>query len=303
MDAEKYLHDLTAPQREAATHVDGPMLIIAGAGSGKTRVITRRVAYLISLGIPPYSIAALTFTNKAAGEMKSRVSALAGRPLHDFGRFEQPWSMICTFHSLCLRALKHFAPRINLAPDFSVFDSSDQTKLIKEAIKLLDLSATNFPASAVHGAISNAKNKLVTAEAFAQHEGDFYHRTVARIFTKYQKLLDQNNALDFDDLLLRTANAFRDFPEVLAQVQSRFQYLMVDEYQDTNYAQYVIAHAIAMRHRNICVVGDPDQSIYACAARTFRLSSTSRKIIPTPESFGSSRITAPRRKFSTSLRA
>ncbi len=263
MDVEKYLHDLTAPQREAATHVDGPLLIIAGAGSGKTRVITRRVAYLISLGIPPYSIAAITFTNKAAGEMKSRVSALAGRPLHDFGRFEQPWSMICTFHSLCLRILKHFAAQINLAPDFSIFDASDQTKLVKEAIKLLDLSSTNFAPSSVHGTISNAKNKLITAEAFAQSEGDFYHRTVARIFTKYQKLLDQNNALDFDDLLLRTAHALRDFPDVLAEVQERFQYLMVDEYQDTNYVQYVLAHAIALRHRNICVVGDPDQSIYA----------------------------------------
>lgn len=263
LSSEQLLDDLTAPQREAATHVDGPLLIVAGAGSGKTRVITRRVAYLVSQGIPANSILAITFTNKAAGEMKERISALLDRPLRDFGRLDQPWPTICTFHSLCLRILRHYAARVGLPTNFSIYDSADQNKLIKEAIKALDISSTNFSPSTVHATISNAKNQLITAAAFAQNAGDFYQRTVARIFTKYQQLLQQNNALDFDDLMLRTAHAFRDFPDVLKELQERFQYLLIDEYQDTNHAQYVIAHALALRHRNICVVGDPDQSIYA----------------------------------------
>jgi DNA helicase-2/ATP-dependent DNA helicase PcrA len=243
--------------------VDGPLLIVAGAGSGKTRVITRRVAHLVAQGIPAASILAITFTNKAAGEMKERVGHVMGRPVRDFGRLEQPWPMICTFHSLCLRVLRHYAPRVGLRPNFSVFDTADQTKLIKDALKALEISSTNFPPSTVHGTISNAKNQLADAAAFAQAAGDFYQRTVARVFTKYQQLLEQNNALDFDDLLLRTAQAFRDHAEVLAELQDRYTYLLIDEYQDTNHAQYIIAHALAQKHRNLCVVGDPDQSIYA----------------------------------------
>jgi DNA helicase-2/ATP-dependent DNA helicase PcrA len=263
LNSEQLLDDLTPPQRQAVTHVDGPLLIVAGAGSGKTRVITRRVAYLVGQGIPANSILAITFTNKAAGEMKQRISSLLDRPLRDFGRLEQPWPTICTFHSLCLRVLRHYAARIGLPPNFSIYDSADQTKLIKEAIKTLEISTTNFSPSTVHATISNAKNQLVPAAAFAQNAGDFYQRTVARIFTKYQQLLQQNNALDFDDLMLRTAHAFRDHPDILRELQDRFQYLLIDEYQDTNHAQYVIAHALALRHQNICVVGDPDQSIYA----------------------------------------
>jgi DNA helicase-2/ATP-dependent DNA helicase PcrA len=263
LQTEQLLADLTPPQRQAVTHVDGPLLIVAGAGSGKTRVITRRVAYLIGQGIPASSILAITFTNKAAGEMKQRISSLLDRPLRDFGRLDQPWSTICTFHSLCLRILRHYAPQIGLPANFSIYDSADQTKLIKEAIKTLDISSTNFTPSTIHATISNAKNQLIPADAFAQNAGDFYQRAVARIYTKYQQLLTQNNALDFDDLLLRTAHSFRDHPTVLRELQDRFQYLLIDEYQDTNHAQYVIAHALAQRHRNICVVGDPDQSIYA----------------------------------------
>jgi len=262
-DNAKLLEDLTEPQREAVKHVDGPLLIVAGAGSGKTRVITRRVAYLIGLGIPQSSILAITFTNKAAGEMKHRISTLLDKPLRDFGRLDQHWATICTFHSLCLRVLRHYAPQLGLPGNFSIYDSADQTKLIKEAVKTLDMSGTNFTPSTVHATISNAKNQLVPAAAFAQNAGDFYQRQVARIYTKYQQLLNQNNALDFDDLLLRTAHAFRDHPAILRELQDRFQYLLIDEYQDTNHAQYVIAHALALRHRNICVVGDPDQSIYA----------------------------------------
>jgi DNA helicase-2/ATP-dependent DNA helicase PcrA len=261
--SQELLSDLTEEQKQAATHVDGPLLIVAGAGSGKTRVITRRVGYLISLGIPAPSILGITFTNKAAGEMKSRIGTVIGRTIRDFGRLEQPWPTICTFHSLCLRILRHYAERIDLPSNFSIFDSSDQSKLIKEALKTLEISSTNFPPSSIHAAISNAKNQLIDAEAFARDTGDFYQRTVARIYTKYQKLLTKNNALDFDDLLLKTAYAFRAHPDILRELQDRYQYILIDEYQDTNHAQYVIAHALALKHRNLCVVGDPDQSIYA----------------------------------------
>jgi DNA helicase-2/ATP-dependent DNA helicase PcrA len=263
VENDSLLEDLTEPQRAAATHVDGPLLIIAGAGSGKTRVLTRRVAYLIGQGIPATSILAITFTNKAAGEMKQRIGALLDRPLRDFGRLDQPWPIICTFHSLCLRILRHYAAQVSLPTNFSVYDSSDQTKLVKEAMQILQISSTNFTPGTVHGTISNAKNQLVSAEDFARTAHDFYNKTVARVYAKYQELLKQNNALDFDDLLLKTADAFRRHQTVLHELQDRFQYLLIDEYQDTNHAQYVIAHALAMRQRNICVVGDPDQSIYA----------------------------------------
>ncbi len=203
IEASQLLEDLTEPQRAAVQHVDGPLLIVAGAGSGKTRVITRRVAYLISQGIPPASILAITFTNKAAGEMKARVGTVLSRPLRDFGRLDQYWPTICTFHSLCLRVLRHFAPVIGLPSNFTIYDSGDQTKVVKEALKALDISNTNFAPGAVHGAISNAKNQLQSAEAYAQSAHDFYARTVARVYTKYQQLLTQNNALDFDDLLLK----------------------------------------------------------------------------------------------------
>ncbi len=257
------LADLTDNQRQAVTHVDGPLLIIAAAGSGKTRVITRRVAFLISLGVPAASILSITFTNKAAGEMKVRIARAVDRPIHDFGRLDQRWPTICTFHSLCLRILRHYATMIGLPTNFSIYDSSDQNRVMKEALKLLELSTTNFSPGAMHSTISNAKNQLVTAEAFSLAAGDFYSRTVARVYKKYQDLLKQNNALDFDDLLLRTTLALRDHPQMLAELQERFQYILIDEYQDTNHAQYVLAHALAMKHRNICVVGDPDQSIYA----------------------------------------
>ncbi|HEV8378840.1 MAG TPA: UvrD-helicase domain-containing protein, partial [Tepidisphaeraceae bacterium] len=255
LKAEDILADLTEAQREAVTHVDGPLLIIAGAGSGKTRVITRRVAYLLSLGIVPSSILAITFTNKAAGEMKSRIGASMDRPLRDFGKLDQPWPIICTFHSLGLRILRHFAEGIGLPGNFSVYDSSDQERALKEAIKAADLSKTNFPVSMVHAKISDAKNKLVSPESFASSAYEFQTKSIARVYKNYQKLLKQNNALDFDDLLLRPAYVFRDHPEILKELQQKFQYILIDEYQDTNHAQYVIAHSLALAHRNLCVVG------------------------------------------------
>jgi ATP-dependent DNA helicase UvrD/PcrA len=257
------LEDLTPAQSDAVTSVEGPVLVLAGPGSGKTRVITRRVAYLISLGIPPASILAITFTNKAAGEMKERIAKAVDRPMRDFGRLDQHWPTICTFHSLCLRILRHYAPQIGLPPNFSIFDSGDQNRLIKEAMKQLEIATTNFPPAMIHSKISNAKNQLQTPEAFAQSAGDFYSRTAARVYTKYQELLTQNNALDFDDLLMRTTLSLRDHSQMLRELQDRFTYILIDEYQDTNHVQYVLAHALALRHKNICVVGDPDQSIYA----------------------------------------
>ncbi len=257
------LKDLTEPQRMAVTHIDGPLLVIAAAGSGKTRVITRRVAYMMSVGIAPPSILAITFTNKAAGEMKQRISAASPRGVRDWGRLDQPWPTICTFHSLCLRILRHYATALSLAPNFSIYDSSDQTRLIKQAIAAAELSADNFSPGMVHGEISNAKNKLMGPDDYMRSAGQFHQRTIGRAYVKYQKLLEDNNALDFDDLLMRAVWAMRDHDDIREQLQDRFRYILIDEYQDTNHAQYVLAHVLASKHRNICVVGDPDQSIYA----------------------------------------
>ena len=257
------LDGLTAPQRAAVMHRDGPLLIIAAAGSGKTRVLTRRVAHLVREGVRPSQILAITFTNKAAGEMKERVAHVLGRKPYDFGRLDQGSPMVCTFHSLCLRILKFYAERVGLPPNFLIYDSSDQNKVVKEAIKTLEISSTNFQPSAVHARISNAKNQMLTAAEFAKRAGDFFDKQVARIYLKYQEMLDKASALDFDDLLLRAVAAMRDFPDVLAELQERFRYILIDEYQDTNRAQYLLTHAMAAKHRNICVVGDPDQSIYA----------------------------------------
>src|SRR5207248_4623561 len=232
LQTQDLLSDLTDAQREAATHVDGPLLIVAGAGSGKTRVLTRRVAYLAGLGIPASSILAITFTNKAAGEMKQRVSNVLDRPIRDFGKLDQRWPTICTFHSLCLRILRHYAEVIGLPTNFTIYDSADQTKVLKDALKALEISSTNFAPAMVHGTISKAKNELLSPEEFSRTAGDFYQRQVARIYVKYQEILKQNNALDFDDLLLRMAQAFRDHPTILRELQERFQYLLIDEYQD-----------------------------------------------------------------------
>jgi DNA helicase-2/ATP-dependent DNA helicase PcrA len=262
-DADELLRGLTPEQQRAVLHKDGPLLVIAGAGSGKTRVLTRRVAQLLRSGVKPSSVLAITFTNKAAGEMKHRVADTVGRKVWDFGRLEQPSPMVCTFHSLCLRILKHYAPMVGLAANFLIYDSSDQNKVIKDALKTLEISSTNFSPATVHGRISNAKNQLITAEEFAKQASDFFDKTVARVYLKYQQMLNEASALDFDDLLLRTVFALRDHPQMLRELQERFRYILIDEYQDTNRAQYLLTHAMASKHRNICVVGDPDQSIYA----------------------------------------
>jgi DNA helicase-2/ATP-dependent DNA helicase PcrA len=261
--ADPILDDLTPEQTSAVTHRDGPLLILAGAGSGKTRVITRRVAWLIREGVRPHSLCSITFTNKAAGEMKARVAESVGRPIRDFGQLDHSHPTICTFHSLCLRILRHYAPEAGLPRNFTIFDSADQSRLIKEAVRLLDLSATQFPPSSFLSTISNLKNQLISPELYASRQLDFRGKLAARVYAKYQQLLRTANALDFDDLLMRTVELLRRESSVLQALQQRFLYLQIDEYQDTNHAQYLLAHALAMSHRNICVVGDPDQSIYA----------------------------------------
>ncbi len=248
------LADLNEPQRQAVEHADGPLLVLAGAGSGKTRVITRRVARLIEKGIAPWNVLAITFTNKAAEEMAARVAAL-GVPRG---------ATTCTFHSLCARLLREFAHHADLEPNYSIYDRDDQLKLAKEAVIRADLSTSNFAPRKVHASISNAKNELKTPEMLAaEADGDFYLSRVARVYRHYQKLLAENNALDFDDLLMRTAFILRDRPDVRQMLSTRYRYILIDEYQDTNRAQYILAHGIAMDHENLCATGDPDQSIYA----------------------------------------
>jgi len=233
--------------------MDGPVLVLAGAGSGKTRVITRRVAHLIDQGVAPWHVLAITFTNKAAGEMRDRVAALA----------TARGATVCTFHSLCARLLRTYAGFTGLQPNFSIYDRDDQIRAVKEAMKSAELSADRLSPSAVLSVISNAKNDMQTAEQFGETAADFFARNVALVFTEYEKVLTANNALDFDDLLTRMAFLKRDHPDVRQQLGRQYGYVLIDEYQDTNRAQYIIAHGIAMDHENICATGDPDQSIYA----------------------------------------
>jgi DNA helicase-2/ATP-dependent DNA helicase PcrA len=247
------LSDLNEPQREAVTHVDGPLLVLAGAGSGKTRVITRRVAYLIDQGVPPWQVLAITFTNKAAGEMRERVISL-GTP-HG--------ATVSTFHALCARLLREFAEPAGLPRNFTIYDRNDQLKMVKEAMKNLDLPTDRLPPAKMHAAISNAKNDLRTADAFAREVSDYFGKHAAQVYRQYEKLLAANNALDFDDLLLRVVFLMRDRSDIRELLARRYRYILIDEYQDTNHAQYLLAHGIAMEHENICATGDPDQSIYA----------------------------------------
>jgi DNA helicase-2/ATP-dependent DNA helicase PcrA len=247
------LSDLNESQRRAVTHLEGPLLVLAGAGSGKTRVITRRIAYLASQGIDPRGILAITFTNKAAGEMKQRVEAL-GLPRG---------AVVGTFHSVCARILREFAAQANLPPNFIIYDADDQLALVRQAMKRLELPTEQLPPGRIHAAISRAKNKLQDEAGFAGAAEGFAQRKIAQVYQLYQRMLAENQAVDFDDLLLRAVLLMRDHPEVRQLLGRRWRYVLVDEYQDTNHAQYVLAHGIALEHENIAVTGDPDQSIYA----------------------------------------
>jgi DNA helicase-2/ATP-dependent DNA helicase PcrA len=243
---------LTASQKEAVFHKDGPLLVLAGPGSGKTRVITCRIAALIESGVRPYHICAITFTNKAAEEMRNRVDVFV--PVGGVH--------ISTFHSLCVRILRQYADAAQIRANFSIFDEKDQQRCMKEAIKGCQVDMTNFTPARMLDYISRLKNDLDYPEQLAARAGDFFEKNASKIYAAYQQILQQNNALDFDDLLVRTAFLLRDFPDIRAAISNRFRYLLVDEYQDTNHAQYQIAKGIALAHRNICVTGDPDQSIY-----------------------------------------
>lgn len=252
MDINTILNGLTDSQRKAVLHRDGPLLVLAGPGSGKTRVITCRIAALIDSGVYPSQICAITFTNKAAEEMRQRVltsGALAG-------------CHISTFHSLCVQILRRYGGPAGIEPFFSIYDQSDQLRCVKEAIAACQVASSNFTPARMLYFISRLKNDLEDDQAFAARADDFFGKTAAKIYTKYQQILRKNQALDFDDLLVQTAFLLRDFPDVRYTLSRRFRYLLIDEYQDTNHAQYQIARGLASEHSNICVTGDPDQSIY-----------------------------------------
>ena len=235
---------------------DGPLLIVAGPGSGKTRVITHRVAYLMgAYGVPAYRILAVTFTNKAAREMRERLDRLAGPRARDV--------IMSTFHSFCVRVLRREGHRMGLDPSFTIYDDDDQGSVLKEAIDMADLDSKRFPRRAVQGVISKAKSTMVDPRTLALNPANYFEERASRAYQRYEELLTRNNAVDFDDLLLKAVQLFRQDAEVLEQYQKRFQQVMIDEFQDTNVVQYILAKQMAGGYRNICVVGDPDQSIYA----------------------------------------
>jgi DNA helicase-2/ATP-dependent DNA helicase PcrA len=246
------LADLTPAQREAVMHLEGPLLILAGAGSGKTRVITRRVAYLLQEGVRPGNILAITFTNKAAGEMAQRVAALV--PGH------RVW--ISTFHSFGARILRQYGDRFGLDRNFTIYDQADRARIVKVALEDAGIDNARFTPETIAGAISKAKNQLLSPERYAEKAGDFYGQTVARVYPVYEKRLRDANALDFDDLLYWPALALKHDAELRTELDARFRFVLIDEYQDTNQAQYDIARLLSVDYANLCVVGDPDQSIY-----------------------------------------
>ena len=250
------LDALNEPQRQAVMATDGPLLILAGAGSGKTRVLTHRTAYLIEeCGVNPYNIMAITFTNKAAGEMRERIDQMVG-----YGS-ESIW--VCTFHSTCVRILRRYIDRLGFGTNFTIYDSDDQKTLMKDICKRLEIDTKMYKEKMFLSAISSAKDELIDPIEFeTRAAGDYVKRKQAQVYREYQQALKQNNALDFDDLIMKTVELFKLDKEVLASYQDRFRYIMVDEYQDTNTAQFKFVSLLAEKYKNLCVVGDDDQSIY-----------------------------------------
>jgi DNA helicase-2/ATP-dependent DNA helicase PcrA len=251
------IYDTLNPmQKEAVLHTEGPLLILAGAGSGKTRVLTHRIAYLIEeKEVNPWNILAITFTNKAAGEMRERVDSLVG-----FGA-ESIW--VSTFHSTCVRILRRYIEHLGYTTSFSIYDSDDQKTLMKQVFKTLDIDTKQYKERSVLGIISSAKDKLISPEEFLLNAGqDFRQKKVGEIYREYQNQLKKNNALDFDDLIVKTVELFQNDSQILDYYQERFRYIMVDEYQDTNTAQFKLISLLASKYGNLCVVGDDDQSIY-----------------------------------------
>jgi DNA helicase-2/ATP-dependent DNA helicase PcrA len=249
---EALLEQLTPSQRQAVCHREGPLLVLAGPGSGKTRVITYRIAALIESGVKPYHICAITFTNKAAEEMRQRAASLGA----------SGGAHISTFHSLCVQILRRYVNAAGIHPNFSIYDDSDQNRCVKEALKDCEIDAASLPPARVLDAISTLKNKLIDADAFKRQAEDFFSRTLAKVYARYQKILAARNGLDFDDLLMKAALLLENDSTVCRELSDRFQYLLIDEYQDTNHAQYRLAKALVSYHNNICATGDPDQSIY-----------------------------------------
>ena len=253
--SERLLSGLNPEQQAAVRSTEGPLLIMAGAGSGKTRVLTHRIAYLISeKDVAPWNILAITFTNKAAREMKDRVANIVGPTA------EEIW--ISTFHSMCVRILRRDIDRIGMNRNFSILDTSDQLSVIKKILKEKNIDPKKFDPKTILGSISSAKNELITTEEYEKSASDYYRNTISDVYKAYQDRLKKNQSLDFDDLIMMTIQLFDRVPEVLEFYQRKFQYIHVDEYQDTNRAQYMLVKSMAARFKNLCVVGDSDQSIY-----------------------------------------
>jgi len=251
------IENLNEKQKQAVEHTNGPLLIIAGPGSGKTRVITHRIAHLVNYcDVKPWQIVAMTFTNKAAKEMKNRLETL-------FSGEEQYRINASTFHSFCAMLLRREADFLNLDQDYSIFDDTDQISILKRVMGEIGIDPNQWKVRSIQSAISNAKSKLMTAEDFRAQKNSYFEEIVDRVFTRYQELLSQSNAVDFDDLIMHVNILFKQHPEVLEKYQSRYVHVMVDEFQDTNLAQYQIARQLSGLHKNLCVVGDPDQSIYS----------------------------------------
>ncbi|HTZ05191.1 MAG TPA: UvrD-helicase domain-containing protein [Gaiellaceae bacterium] len=253
---ETYLEDLNPAQREAVLTTEGPLLVIAGAGSGKTRVLTRRIAHLLAaVGVKPPEILAITFTNKAAAEMRERVADLVGPPARG--------SWVMTFHAACGRILRREAPRLGYKTNFTIYDSADQVRLTKQCLEELDRDPKRFTPRGIHSQISNAKNQLVSPAEYAERVASFYDQTVADVYDLYQRRMFTSNAVDFDDMLFLTVDVLERFPEALERWQRSFRYVLVDEYQDTNHAQYRFLQLLAAEHNNVFAVGDPDQCLVA----------------------------------------
>ncbi|MGM0239764.1 DNA helicase PcrA [Enterococcus sp. AZ103] len=252
---QELLTGLNPKQKEAVLHTEGPLLIMAGAGSGKTRVLTHRIAYLIEeKDVNPWNILAITFTNKAAREMKERVNAILGKGGEDV------W--VSTFHSMCVRILRRDVDAIGYDRNFTILDGSDQLSLMKRILKDLNIDPKKYDPRSILGTISNAKNELITPDQYAEMQGSFFEEIVARCYESYQKALRNNQSMDFDDLIMNTIRLFSEHENVLTYYQNKFHYLHVDEYQDTNHAQYTLVNLLSARFKNLCVVGDADQSIY-----------------------------------------
>ncbi len=274
MDAPRFLAKLTESQREAVLHTEGPLLILAGPGSGKTRVITCRVGNLVHQGVKPYQILAITFTNKAAGEMRQRIQTLLpGAAV---------W--VSTFHSLGVRLLRQYGERLGLDRNFTIYDQSDRVQLVKSALELAGIDNVRFKPESIQAAISKAKNQLLLPDKFALGAKDYFSQVVARAYSAYEKKLRDANALDFDDLLLWPALALKNDEEMRSELDARFQYVLIDEYQDTNEAQYEIAKRLSKDQPNLCVVGDPDQSIYKWRGANIRNILNFERDFPAPRS-------------------